>query len=380
MSDDTAHTAPPPGAPAHPHVDNEPVRWWPWIVAGAAMLLLVIAVLYMIFAPHPEVETEDAYVTARFTTVAPRVSGQIAELKVDDNQQVRKGQLLAVIDEEDFNITLSKAQAGLEANQARLDQATVQIERQPAIIAKARAAVTAAVTGLAQAEADARRFATLSKTGAGSEQQAQQTAAVRDQRRAELVAARSDLANAQRDLTALRADQNAARAAIDSDRASISQAKVDLGRATVRAPMDGTVDQRQVQVGNFVQAGTPIMAIVPLDGIYIRAQFLETKLKHMRPGQHAKIHVDAYDIELNGTVQSFAAGSGAAFSPIPPTNASGNFTKITQRIPVKIVINPGQPLARLLRLGMSATVHVDTELSDVVGDQSKTATAVTAWR
>lgn len=380
MSDQPANSGPPGMPGGHPPADDEPVRWWPWIVAGGAAAALTIAVLIMIFKPHPEVETEDAYVTARFVTVAPRVSGQVSELKVDDNQQVKKGQLLAVIDDEDFKIALSKTEAGLQANQAKLDQATVQIERQPAIIGKARSAVTAAATRFAQAEADARRFARLAQTGAGSESQAQATAASRDEARAQLVAARADLQNSQRDLTALRADQAAAKAAIAADQASITQAKVDLGRSGVRAPMDGTIDQRTVQVGNFVQAGTPIMAVVPLDSIYIRAQFLETKLRHMRPGQHAKIHIDAYDVELDGVVQSLAAGSGAAFSPVPPTNASGNFTKITQRLPVKIVISPNQPLARLLRLGMSVTVTVDTGLSDVVGDQRKSGTSVTAWR
>jgi membrane fusion protein, multidrug efflux system len=372
----------PPAGMAAPHgaeVEQEPVRWWPWLVAGGALLALTVAVLYMIFAPHAEVETEDAYVTARFTTVAPRVSGQISALNVDDNQQVKKGQVLAIVDQEDFQISLSKAQAALEANEAKLDQATVQIERQPAIIRKASAAVAAARSGLTQAEADATRFGRLAVTGAGSEQQAQKTAAARDEARAQFAAATADLENARRDLKGLRADQQATRAAIAADRATIAQAKTDLGRTTVTAPMDGTIDQRTVQVGNFVQAGTPIMAIVPLDSVYIRAQFLETKLRHMRPGQHAHIHVDAYDVELDGVVQSLAAGSGAAFSPIPPTNASGNFTKVTQRLPVKIMVSPNQPLARLLRLGMSVTVKVDTGLSDVVGDQGKSAERVTAW-
>ena len=359
---------------------NRPRATWPWIVGGIVVAAFVVGVLLIIFLPHENVRTDDAYVTGHYAMVAPRVGGQIAAVSVDDNQPVRAGQLLAVIDDRDLRTALDQARAMLATDRARVVQAQAQVARQPSQIRQAAAQVDSSDARLDLARADARRFANLAATGAGSFQQHQQADVALRQDRAALVQAGANLDAQRHQLDALRAEVAAARAQVARDEAQVRQAELNLGYTRLVAPIEGTVGNRTVQVGNIVTPGAPIMLLVPLHALYVEANYREVELRHMRPGQRARIHVDAYDIDLAGYVASLPPASGATFSPIPPTNATGNFTKIVQRLPVKIGIAPNQRLARLLRAGLSVEVTVNTDLHDVVGAQRGRDERVTAPR
>ena len=358
--------------------DDEPKAVWPWVAAGAVVLVFVVLVLASVFIPHRHVKTDDAYLTGHYATVAPRVGGQIAEVLVEDNQNVTAGQLLAVIDDRDLRNSLAQAEAGLAADRARVAQARAQVARQPAEILQAEARLAATRAHLALATSDAERYADLASTGAGTFQQHEQADVNLAQDRASLTGGRAGVEAQRRQLRALLADVDAALARIDVDEAQVSQARLNLGYTRIVSPIHGTVGQRAVQVGNFVSPGGPILTVVPLDALYILANYREVDLRHMRPGQHVAIHLDAYDVDLDGHVDSLPPASGAAFSPIPPNNATGNFTKIVQRLPVKIVVDANQPLANLLRAGMSVETTVDTQLADVVGQQREQNGRVTA--
>ena len=357
---------------------EKPKARWPWIVAGLVVAVFVVVVLLVILLPHQDVKTDDAYVTGHYAMVAPRVGGQIATVNVDDNQPVRAGELLATIDDRDLRTALDQAEANLAADRARVAQADAQVARQPSQIRQARAQVASSDAQLGLSDADAARYADLARTGAGTYQQHQQADTNVVQQRAGLEQARAGLDAQRHTLDALVADRSAAQARVRQDLAALSQAKLNLGYARIVAPIEGTVSERSVQVGNFVAPGAPLLMLVPLRDVYVMANYRELELRHMRPGQYARIHVDAYDVDLRGHVASLPAASAATFSPLPPSNATGNFTKIVQRLPVEIVVDRDQPLARLLRAGMSVEVVVDTNLDDVVGAQRRQPGRVTA--
>jgi len=344
---------------------------WPWIIAGIVVLVFVLVVLWIILAPHPRQKTDDAYVTAHFATIAPRVAGQVTVVAVNDNQPVRAGQLLLQLDDRDFRTALAQAQATLASDQARVAEAAAEVARQPSQIRQAQAQVASADARLGLSNTDADRYSNLAATGAGTVQQHQQADTTRRQDQASLQSASAELTAQRRQLDALAATLQAAGDKVAVDAAQVEQAKLNLSYTRIVAPIDGQVDQRQVQVGNYVAPGAPVMVVVPLDGVYVMANYRELALRHMRPGQAVRIHLDAYDIDLAGVIDSIPAASGAAYSPIPATNATGNFTKIVQRLPVKIVFRPGQRLARLVRVGMSVETTVDTRLEDVVGEQRR---------
>ena len=353
---------------------------WPWIVGGLVVLVFVLLVLWIILAPHPLQRTDDAYVTAHFATVAPRIAGQITDVAVNDNERVRAGQLLVAIDDRDYRTALAQAQANLSSDQARVLEAQAQVTRQPAMIRQAQAQIESNAAHLALSSTDAQRYTNLAASGAGTVQQRQQSDTTRRQDQASLASARAELDAQRKQLGALEAEVAAARGRVAMDAAQLQQAQLNLSYTRITAPIDGVVDQRQVQVGDHVAPGQAVMTVVPLAGIYILANYREFALRHMRPGQHARIHVDTYDIDLNGVVDSLPPATGAAYAPIPPNNATGNFTKIVQRLPVKIVLSPHQRLAELVRVGMSTEVTVDTHLEDVVALQRAHARRVTGWR
>jgi membrane fusion protein (multidrug efflux system) len=174
----------------------------------------------------------------------------------------------------------------------------------------------------------------------------------------------------------LKAQKSAAEATVKADEAQLEQARLNLSYTEIRAPIDGMVGERSVQAGNYVGPGTTLMTVVPLDQVYIEANYLEVHLRHVRAGQPVTIHLDAYDIDLEGTVDSVPPASGVAFAPIAPNNATGNFTKIVQRLPVKIRVTPGQPLAKLLRVGLSVETVIHTGLEDVVNEQRESVDRV----
>ena len=351
---------------------------WPWIVGAVVVLGFVAVVLFIIFAPAPDVWTDDAYVTAHYATVAPRVSGQVVAVGVDDNQAVTAGQVLVRIDDRDYRTSLAAAEATLEQDRARLAEAAGSVARQPALVDQAQVQNPAATAQLALALANQRRYRNLAATGAGTEQQRQEADQQVQQAQSALDQARASTEAAKRQIPILEAQRAAAAALVKGDEARVEQARLTLSYTVITAPLDGSVAERRVQVGDYVAPGASVMTIVPLDAVYIVANYREVALRHVLPGQDVRVHVDAYDIDLDGVVDSVAPASGAAFGAIQPNNATGNFTKIVQRLPVKILVRPGQDLARLLRLGFSVETTIHTHLANVVADQQGTARRVTS--
>jgi membrane fusion protein (multidrug efflux system) len=356
-----------PGPPKPAPVPNLPV--WPWMVGGVLIFAFVLAVLWLVFAPKPDPWTDDATVTAHYASIAPRISGQVIRVLVDDNQAVSAGQKLVMLDPRDQQTALDVAKAAIARDTAQVGNASANVARQPALITEQEATVAQMQARLGFALADQKRYGNLASTGAGTTQQRQQADAAVAEDRASLAAAQAALQASRRQLDVLRAQVTAGEGTVAVDRARLEQATLDLGYTTIAAPISGLVGQRSVQVGDYVGPGTTLMAVVPLDRVYIIANYRELALAHVRIGQHVTIHVDAYDIDLDGMVDSLPPASGATFSPIPPQNATGNFTKIVQRLPVKIVLAPNQPLAGLLKVGFSVETTIHTGLADVVAQQ-----------
>ncbi len=356
---------------------QKPRPRWPLYLAGGLALVFTAIVLLIVFLPRPEVYTDDAYVTAHYVTVAPRVSGQITAVLVDDNQHVSAGQVLVQIDDRDYRAALAGAEAQLERDRAQVDDVTGTIARQPAVIDQSKAQVDSTAAQLSFALANQRRYRNLASTGAGTQQDRQQADTAVQRAESEVAGNKASEEAALRQVPIQDAQRRAAVALVKADEARVEQARLNLSYTRVMAPIDGTIAERTVQVGNFVAPGAPLLAVVPLDAIYIEANYREVELRHMLPGQHVRIHVDAYDINVDGVVDSLPPASGASFAPIQPNNATGNFTKIVQRLPVKITLRPGQDLANLLRVGFSVETTVDTGLANVAARQQGDPTRVT---
>jgi membrane fusion protein (multidrug efflux system) len=342
---------------------------WPLLLVGLLGVIFTAVVVFIVFRPRPDMRTDDAYVTVHYAAIAPRISGKVATVPVDDNDVVKAGQVLATLDPRDNETALAVAEAAVARDRSQLDEASATTSRQPSIIEEQQASVESARARLAFAQANARRYGNLATTGAGTMQEHQQADTTLEQGQASLDSAQASLDAARRQLDVFKARISATEAAIRADEARLEQARLNLSYTQIRAPIDGVVGERSVQVGNYVGPGTTLMTVVPLDQVYIEANYLEVELLHVRGGQPVTIHVDAYDIDLNGTVVGVPAASGASFAPIAPNNATGNFTKIVQRLPIKIVVTPGQALAKLLRVGLSVETTIHTGLEDVVGEQ-----------
>jgi membrane fusion protein, multidrug efflux system len=355
----------------------QPLPRRPFVVVGLVVAIFAAVVLYIIFRSHPDVRTADAYVMVHYATISPRISGQVAAVPVDDNCVVKTGQVLATLDPRDAETAVAAAEAAVTRGRSQFDEMGATVARQPSIVAEQQAAVRSARAKLAFAQANARRYGNLAATGAGTTQEHQGADSTLEQGQASLDSAEASLDAARRQLDVLKAQRSAAEAALKADEARLAQAKLNLSYTQIRAPIDGMVGERSVQAGNYVAPGTALMTVVPLDQVYIEANYLEVDLLHVRSGQPVTIHLDAYDIDLTGAVDSVPPASGTAFAPIAPNNATGNFTKIVQRLPVKIVVTPGQPLAKLLRVGLSVETTIHTRLEDVVDEQRRSSDRVT---
>ena len=305
--------------------------------------------------------TDDAYVQADSTIVSPKVSGYIAEVLVNDNQPVKAGQVLARIDERDFRTALDQARADVTASEAAVLNLDSQIALQHPVMEQESADIAAAEANLQFAQQEQARYDGLMKTGSGTLQRAQQSDAALREKIAQLQHGKSGLLAAQRKVDVLTSERAKAVAQLDRARAVEQQMALNLSYTTITAPVDGTVGARSLRVGQFVQAGTQLMALVPLDAVYVVANFKETQLTHVRDGQPVEIRIDTFHaIKLRGHVDSLSPASGLEFALLPPDNATGNFTKIVQRVPVKIVLDD-HSLTGLLRPGMSAEPTVDTK-------------------
>jgi membrane fusion protein (multidrug efflux system) len=308
------------------------------------------------------VSTDDAYVKADSTIVAPKVSGYLDKVLVGDNERVKAGQILAHIDDRDFRAALNQAKADVVAAQAAVAGKEAALETQQSIIDAARATIQVDNANLTFAQQDDQRYKALAKTGFGSNQNAQRAGSRNAEMRAVLARDTAALATALSQVEILKAELAEAKGTLEHDQAAAHQAELNLSYTTIVAAVDGVVGNRTLRVGQYVQAGTQLMAVVPTQAAYIVANFKETQLTDVQPGQPVEVEVDMFPGKTaRGHVDSMAPASGQEFALLPPDNATGNFTKIVQRIPVKIVLDPGSPLAGDLRPGMSVNPVIDTK-------------------
>ncbi len=332
------------------------------------MIVLLLAVIGLIiwfinYQTHGKYleETNDAFIQADAVTVAPKISGYVEEVFIRDNQDVKKDQPLVRIDPRDYRAEAAQAQAQIDVATANADNVQAMIGEQQAAIAQAQAQLATASADARYAAAEAARYAPLAASGAETQEK---LASLRNQAAtaANAVAAqRAALLTAQRKVGSLRAQVRQAQAQGEAGKAQLDAARVNVGSTILRSSIAGRIGDRSVRAGQYVQAGTRLMSVVPLSSLYIIANFKETQIGLMRRGQPVTIHVDALEsTDLTGHVDSISPGTGSQFSLLPPQNATGNFTKIVQRVPVRIAIDAGPEVRAILVPGLSVTVEVDT--------------------
>ncbi len=309
------------------------------------------------------VSTDDAYVRADNTTIAPKVSGYLHEVLVGDNEHVKAGQVLARIDERDFKVALDQARADVAAAQATVTSKKAQLEVQQSVIAAAKATIEVDIANRTFAGQENKRYTDLAATGYGSQQNAQAAQSKNAGAEAAILRDQANLVSALKQVDLLKAEIAQAEAAAARASALQAQAELNLGYSTITAPIDGVVGNRTLRVGQYVQAGTQLMSLVPASGAYVIANYKETQLTDVKEGQPVDVSVDMFPGQVvHGHVDSLAPASGQEFALLPPDNATGNFTKIVQRIPVKILLEGGSPIE--LRPGMSVVPHISTKLHD----------------
>ena len=307
------------------------------------------------------VATDDAYLKADSVIISPKVSGYIDQVLVKDNQPVKAGQELAHIDDRDYQTALQVSQANVEAEKAELDNLVQQIAQQQLMIAEAHATVESDRAALTFANQDFDRYASLSRSGAGTIQSAQRATADIKQRQAVLDHDVAAAGAAEKQVDVLQTQVAKAKAILAQRQGELRQAQLNESYTTITAPLDGTVGARTLRVGQYVQAGTQLMAVVPLQAVYVTANYKETQLTDVRAGQPVTLEVDTFPgTVVHGVVDSIAPTSGQEFALLPPDNATGNFTKIVQRIPVRISLDANDPLIGRLRPGMSVEPTIDT--------------------
>ncbi|MGX7706206.1 HlyD family secretion protein [Methylobacterium sp. Gmos1] len=305
--------------------------------------------------------TEDAYLQSDKVTVAPRVAGTMATVLVGDNQPVKAGTVLARLDDREYRVALKQAEADVEKARAQILGTAAAITQAQAQVESARAEIENTEAGLDFSTKEYDRYRNLLQTGSGTVQRQQQADADLRQKRAARDKAVASLSASQKQVESLRALEASARATLEGAQAKIEQARLNLSYATITAPVDGTVGDRSLRVGQFVSAGTGLLTLVPMGrDIYLVANFKETQTGAMTIGQPVTFTVDALgEHEFGGRIESFSPGTGAQFALLPPENATGNFTKVVQRVPVRIALDADDPLLSRLRPGLSveATVH-----------------------
>jgi membrane fusion protein (multidrug efflux system) len=308
------------------------------------------------------VSTDDAYVKADNTTIAPKVSGYLREVLVGDNERVKAGQVLARIDERDFKVALDQAKADVAAARAAIASKEAQLSVQQAVIDAAKATIEVDKATVTFAAQENKRYTDLAATGYGSVQNAQQAQSRNAGAQAAIQRDTANLASALKQVDLLKAEIVQADATLARAEALQSQAELNLSYTTIVAPIDGVVGNRTLRVGQYVQAGTQLMSLVPVIGAYVVANYKETQLTDVREGQAVDIAVDMFPGQLvHGHVNSIAPASGQEFALLPPDNATGNFTKVVQRIPVKITLERDNGAAIELRPGMSVIPTIETK-------------------
>lgn len=307
---------------------------------------------------NSERSTDNAYIRGDVTSLAPKVTGYITAVEVDDNESVRAGDVLFRIDDRDYRAKLAQADANVAAAQARLTNADAEIELQHALVRQARAQHRSTQAELHRATRASHRRRELVRSSVVSQAQVDETDAAQIRAEAGVAAASATVEAQQQKIAVLVTQREAAVAAVAQARAARDLAQIDFDHTVVRAPVDGVIGNRHVRVGRLVAPGATLLDIVPVDDLWIVANFKETQIEHIRPGQRARIVIDGYPGEqFEGVVDSFAPGSGSAFSLLPADNATGNFVRVVQRVPVKIRF-AAMPLSARLVPGLSARVEI----------------------
>lgn len=328
---------------------------------GAALLLVIVWICYHLLSKGSTQTTDDAYIRADTVMVSSRVSGQISRVLVEDNQRVKAGQLLVEIDDRDYRAAQAAAQAQVNATRAVLKNLAAKIERQQAVIDQATATTAATAASLKFAHSNARRYLNLSQVGAGTQEERQKSEA--ELQKWQALSSRDEASRvaALRERDVLKAEYETQSATLEENKAALLQANLNLSYTRITAPYDGTVGKRTVRVGAWATTGHPMLAVVPLEQAYVVANYRETQIAHMVENQPVTLKVDGIpDRVFSGHISSIAPATGMSFSAIVPDNATGNFTKVVQRVPVKIFFDKHQPLLNKLRVGMSVIVTTDT--------------------
>ena len=330
------------------------------VAAVVALAVVGYGVRWLLVSRYRET-TNDAYLKADAMVVAPRVSGYVTEVAVTANQDVEPGQVLVRIDDGPYKAQLAKARAQADSATAEIKRLQAQIAHEKSVKDQAQATADMAAATSAYAGRDSERFGKLSKSGSVSQQQVDQARTLHEQRRAELANAQAAVTSAARAIDVLQAEVGEAESALEGSQAGVTSAQLDLDATIVRSRIKGRLGDKTVSLGQFVAAGTRLMSVMPLQDIYLEANFKETQIGRLRIGQPVDIRVDALPGEaVRGRVDSLSPGTGAQFALLPPENATGNFTKIVQRVPVRIRVEADAKVRAALLPGLSVTATVDT--------------------
>ena len=309
--------------------------------------------------------TDDAYLQSDLTPIAAKAPGYVVAMPVQDFQRVKSGQLIAQVYDHDYRAQVAQAQAQLGSATAQAATLKAQIKLQGANVEAATAVVDSATAALAQNTRDLARQKALLETGSSSTEAGEKLETSRLQLAAQLAQDRAQADAAARQLGVLAAQEGEAEAAMAAARAAVDLAQINLGYTRILAPQDGVLGLRQIKPGQYVGVGTQVTSLTPLPRVWVIANYKETQITHMAAGQRAEVRVDAYpDHVMKGHVVAFAPGSGAQFALLPPDNATGNFTKVVQRIAVKILIDDADGLEDRLRPGLSVVARIDARAKD----------------
>jgi membrane fusion protein, multidrug efflux system len=337
------------------------VAWRVLVFVAALAILIVVTTRWNRWQGHAGWQTtDDAYLQSDLTPIAAKVAGYVREMPADDFQRVRAGQVMAQIDDDDYRAAVAQAEANVASARAQAQALQAQQALQQANVAAAQAVVQSTAANLAQNDRDEARQRRLLATGSSSTEASEKLATSHDQLAAQLAQNRAQAQAAQRQIAVLAAQESQAKAAEGAQEASLRLAQINLGYTRIVAPTDGVLGQRQVQPGQYVGVGGQITTLTPLPRVWVIANYKETQLTHMAVGEAAEVRVDTFPGHvLKGHVLAFAPASGAQFALLPPDNATGNYTKVVQRIAVKIAIDDADGLADRLRPGMSVVARVD---------------------
>lgn len=306
------------------------------------------------------ISTDDAYVEGDIAVISPKVSGYVQKVNVIENQTVKAGDPLVTLDQGDYLLALEKAQANVESARLAVSRIDAQIAGGEASVLQAQAQLGALQATVRGAEITQKRAAELASKNVGTTAELDNAQIALEQAQANLKAGQAAVTSAQANVELLKAQRNEATNTVKLQQLAVDQAKRDLDFTVLKAPYDGTIGNLAVQTGDFVTAGKRLASLVPMSDLYISANFKETQIGHIVPGSKVRVHVDAFDDQpIEGTVVSLSPASGSVFSLLPPENATGNFTKVVQRVPVRIAVPKDVLDSGRLRAGLSVIADVD---------------------